>query len=154
MEQFFNKAKAIQDAVKAYQNDPNLSYRAAAIIHGCVAQSVIDHNIDQKIYASDRYAANQKLSPTKEGVLVAYIKKAYSAGYSLGIRHLNEFANELLRMRDFKDTVGRDWYTSFFRRYPEVYIMFSRPIDYRRVNAEDLKRMVCLIFNQLEQLQD
>jgi hypothetical protein len=40
-------------------------------------------------------------------------------------------------MRNFTDTVGKNWYINFIRRYPEMYILFSRFIDYRRINAEN-----------------
>jgi hypothetical protein len=137
MEKFLNKIKSIQDAVEACQYNPNLFYRSATIIYGCAPQSVIDYNTGEKLYISNRYVANQKLSSTEESVLVVYIKKAYNASFPLAIRHLNEFANELLRIRNSTDTISKNWHTSFFRRYPEMYILFSRFIDYRRINIED-----------------
>jgi hypothetical protein len=75
MKKSLNKTKSIQKAVKAYQYDPNLFYRSAVIIYGCAPQSVIDYNIGEKSYTSNRYVANQKLSLTEESVLIVYIEK-------------------------------------------------------------------------------
>jgi hypothetical protein len=142
MEKSFNKIKSIQKTVEAYQYNSNFSYRSATIIYGCASQSVINYNIGEKSYTFNRYVANQKLSPTKENVLIVYIKKAYNAGFPLAIRYLNEIVNEFLRMRNSTDTVSNNWHTSFFRRYSEVYILFSRSIDYRRINAEDFNEYI------------
>jgi hypothetical protein len=106
MKKSLNKAKSIQKAVEIYQYDPNLSYHSAAIMYGYVSQSVIDHNIGEKSYISNRYVANQKLLLTEESVLIVYIKKIYNAGFPLVIRYFNEFANEFLRMRNFTDCQG------------------------------------------------
>ena len=35
------------------------------------------------------------------------------------------------------DTVGVNWHNAFFKRHPEIRSKFSRPIDRRRVDAED-----------------
>jgi hypothetical protein len=123
--------------VEAYQYNLNLSYRSAANIYGCVSQSVIDYNINKKLYISNRYVTNQKLLSIEENVLVVYIKNIYNAGFPLAIRYFNEFANEFLRMRNSTDTVSKNWYINFFKRYPEVYILFFRFIDYRRINIEN-----------------
>jgi hypothetical protein len=77
-------------------------------MYGYVPQSIIDHNIDEKSYTSNRYVVNQKLSLIEESVLVVYIKKAYNAGFPLVIRHFNEFANKLLRMRNSTDTISKN----------------------------------------------
>jgi hypothetical protein len=58
MEKSLNKAKSIQKAVEVYQYDPNFSYRSAVIMYGYAPQFVIDHNIDEKSYISNRYVAN------------------------------------------------------------------------------------------------
>jgi hypothetical protein len=108
MEKFLNKAKSIQKAVEVYQCDPNLFYRSAAIMYGCAPQSVIDYNIGEKSYASNCYVANQKFSLIEKSVLIVYIKKAYNADFPLIIRYLNEFANKLLRMRNFTDTINKN----------------------------------------------
>jgi hypothetical protein len=105
---------------------------------GCASQSVIDYNTGEKSYAPNHYVANQKLSLTKKSVLVVHIKKAHNTDFPLVIRHLNKFANEFLRMRNSTDTVNKNWYTNFFKKkYPEVYILFSRSINYRRINTEN-----------------
>jgi hypothetical protein len=57
-------------------------------MYGCVSQSIIDYNIGEISYVSNRYVANQKLLSIEESVLVVYIKKAYNAGFPLAIRDL------------------------------------------------------------------
>jgi Leu/Phe-tRNA-protein transferase len=108
MEKSLNKAKSIQKAVEAYQYDLNLSYRSATIMYGCASQSVIDYNISEKSYISNRYVANQKLSSTEESALVVHIKKVYNTGFPLIIRYFNEFANEFLRMRNSIDIINKN----------------------------------------------
>jgi Leu/Phe-tRNA-protein transferase len=58
MEKSLNKAKSIQKAVEAYQYNPNLSYRSAAIMCGCAPQSIIDYNTGEKLYTSNGYVTN------------------------------------------------------------------------------------------------
>ena len=53
------------------------------------------------------------------------------------IQHFNDCANELLRMKGVNIIVGYHWYNSFFKRYLEVYSKFSKPINRRRMNAEN-----------------
>jgi hypothetical protein len=125
IEKSLNKAKSIQKAVEIYQYNSNLSYRSATIIYGYAPQSVIDHNTDEKLYTPNRYVTNQKLSLTEESVLIVHIKKTHNTSFPLAIRHLNKFANKLLRMRNSTDTINKNWHTSFFRRYPEIYTLFS-----------------------------
>jgi hypothetical protein len=108
MEKSLNKDKSIQKAVETYQYDSNFSYRSATNIYGCAPQSVIDHNTGEKLYTPNRYVANQKLLLTKESVLIVYIKKAHNTGFPLAIRHLNEFVNKFLRMRNSTDTIDKN----------------------------------------------
>ena len=45
-------------------------------------------------------------------------------------------------MKGVNTTVGYYWYNSFFKRYLEVYLKFSRSIDRRRMNIEDLDNFI------------
>jgi hypothetical protein len=90
----------------------------------------------------DRLKTSQSNTPIEKSVLIVYIKKIYNAGFPLAIRHFNEFANKFLRMRNSIDTINKNWYINFFRRYPKMYTLFSRFIDHRRINAEDLNKYI------------
>jgi hypothetical protein len=87
--------------------------------------------------ASDTFVSNQKLSPVEEAILVEYSVKCYNQGFLLRICNLNDFANKLLRNRDSTERVGVNWHLAFFRRYPEIEIKYSRPIDKQRIRAEN-----------------
>jgi hypothetical protein len=91
MKKSLNKSKAIREAVEAYENDENLSMRAAATLH-------FKNYLDNKTKpAPDQFASYRKLSPIEECVLEQLIFRAYNAGFPLTIRHLNDCANEILR---------------------------------------------------------
>jgi hypothetical protein len=137
MKKSLDKADSIQKAAEAYKIDPNLSLRAAATIHKVAPQSVINYLNAKTKPAPDIFGSYQKLSPIEESVLVEHCVRGYNSGFPLTIRHLNDCANEFLRMKGVNDIVGSHWHTSFFKRHPEIHSKFSPPIDRRRVNAED-----------------
>ena len=45
-------------------------------------------------------------------------------------------------MKGVNITVGYYWHNSFFKRYLEVYLKFSKSINRRRMNAEDLDNFI------------
>jgi acyl-CoA thioesterase len=99
MQKAINKAKAIKEAVLAYQNDSSLSYRRAAKQHGVSAQSGIRYCNNETIPAPDVFITSQKLSPVEEAVLIEYSVECWKQGFPLSIQNLNDFANELLTNR-------------------------------------------------------
>ena len=75
-------------------------------------------------------------------MLVEYVMRGYYLGYLLTILYFNDCANKFLRMKGVSDTVGVYWHNSFFKRHPEIQSKFSRPIDRRRMNAEDSDKFI------------
>jgi hypothetical protein len=70
-------------------------------------------------------------------VLVEYYIRNFKTGFLITIQYLNAYANELLKVRDSDKTVSYYCYNSFFKRYPAIKSKFSRPINRKRMNAED-----------------
>jgi len=80
--------------------------RAVARLYGC-SDKLIANYLNSKIKsAPDCFVFYQKLSPVEEKVLAQYIIRAYNLGFLLTIQHLNDYANELLRMKDVNIIVG------------------------------------------------
>jgi hypothetical protein len=40
-------------------------------------------------------------------------------------------------MRNSIDIIDKNWHISFFKKHSEMYTLFSRSINYRRINTED-----------------
>jgi hypothetical protein len=113
MEKTLNKSKAIREAAEAYEIDENLSMRAAATSHH-VYQTSIKNYLDSKTKpVPDQFAFYQKLSPVDECVLEQHIFRAYNASFPLTVRHLNDCANGISRMRGSIDTVGYYWHLNW-----------------------------------------
>ena len=56
--------------------------------------------------APDYFTSYQKFSLIEESVLVEYIMRGYHSDYLLTIPHLNDYANELLRIKGVSNTVS------------------------------------------------
>ena len=137
MEKSLKKSEQIKKAVEAYNNDAELSYRAAANIHGVSPQSIINHLKGKNQPAPDTFITSQKLTPIEESVLVRHSLRAYESGFPLSIKHLDDCANEILRNRGSNERIGYHWHNSFLKRHPELKPKYSRPIDRQRTKAED-----------------
>jgi hypothetical protein len=106
MEKALKKSERIKNAVKAYKNDPDLSYRSAAAIYKVSFQSIINHIEGKNQLAPDTFITNQKLTPIEESVLMRYCLRAYESGFPLFIEYLNNCANEILRNRSFNERIN------------------------------------------------
>lgn len=137
MENALSKPERIRKAATVYKNDPNLALRDAAKIYDCSPQSILNHLNEKNKPAPNIYAANKRLSPVEECVLVAHIMQAYQSGFSLTIQHLNDFATELLLMKGYTQPIGKNWHLKFFARHAEIKTMFARSMDRQRMKAEN-----------------
>ncbi len=106
MKKALEKSERTRNAVNAYKNDENLYIRQIALLNDINPQLVINYFNDEKKPVPDRHASYQKLTIIKEKVLAQYILRVYESGYRLTIRHLNDYAKELLRNKDVNDTVS------------------------------------------------
>jgi hypothetical protein len=66
------KAESIRKAVEAYETDPTLNMRNAAIIHECLHQSIHNRRKDKNGHAPNIFISQQKIWPVKKSVLVEY----------------------------------------------------------------------------------
>jgi hypothetical protein len=106
MDKAIQKSKAIEKAVLAYNNDPSLSYRRAAVIYNMAPNSVINRYSKKTISTPDIFITNQKFSPVEEAVLIEYSVEYYNQDFLLRISNLRNFANELLKNRGLDKKVG------------------------------------------------
>lgn len=72
---------------------------------------------------------NQKLTETKEQVIVDRIIDLDSRAFPPRLRNVEEMANILLCERDAA-LVGKNWASNFVRRRPELKTRFNHKIDY------------------------
>jgi len=106
MNKALNKSENIQKAAEAYKNDLNLNIRRAVVIHNIAPNSVSNYLNGRTKPAPDYFTSYQKLSSIKESVLVEYIIRGYYSDYLLTIPHLNDCANEFLRMKGISDIIN------------------------------------------------
>ncbi len=106
MNKALNKSENIQKAAEAYKNDPNLNIRRAAAIHNMAPNSVSNYLNSRTKPAPDYFTFYQKLSLIKENILVEHVIRGYYLNYLLTIPHLNDYANELLRMKNISNIIS------------------------------------------------
>ncbi len=106
MKKALNKSEAIQKAIEAYKNNDTLNIRAVARLYGYSDKSIANHLNNKIKPASDYFVSYQKPSPVEEKILTQHIIRAYNSGFLLTIQHLNDYANELLRIKDVNTTIN------------------------------------------------
>ena len=106
MKKALNKSEAIQKTVEAYKNNNTLNIRSAARLYSYNDKSITNHFNNNIKPAPDYFISYQKLSPVKEKILAQHIIRAYNSDFPLTIQHLNNYANELLRIKGVNTTVS------------------------------------------------
>ena len=124
-------------ALKAIQDNKNLSIRAAAKIYR-VSERTLRRRRDGHTTRRDTIPNSKKLTELEEEVIVRYIIELATRSFPPRLRSVEDMANQLLRARDALD-VGKLWAHNFVRRRPELRMRFSRKYDYQRAQCEDPK---------------
>jgi hypothetical protein len=130
-----NKEAQIILALQAYQADPILSLRRAAIVYN-VNFSTLHARHNGITARCDWVPKQRKLSDLEERVIVQYILDLDSRGFPTRYRDVEEMANRLLADRD-ASPVGKRWAHNFVKRQPELKTRLFRKYDYQRAKCED-----------------
>ena len=122
-------------ALRAIQNDPKLSARAAGKIYS------VDHQKLSRRRRSmqprrDILANSRKLTNLEEEVLIQHILDLSAKGFPPRISVVEDMANRLLATRD-QPRVGKHWVSNFINRRPELRTRFQQKYDYQRAKCED-----------------
>jgi len=73
--------------------------RPATRLYSYSDKSIANH-LNNKIKSTpDYFISYQKLSPVEEKILTQHIIRTYNSSFPLTIQHLNNCANELLRIK-------------------------------------------------------
>ncbi|EAQ85728.1 hypothetical protein CHGG_06981 [Chaetomium globosum CBS 148.51] len=98
-----------------------MSVRKAAEEWG-VPPSTIQSRIKKGVRPKGEYEATvlQKLSPTQEKHLAAWITIQEDLGVPVSHRQIRLFADRILQANGSSETVGNGWLPRFFKRHPEV----------------------------------
>jgi hypothetical protein len=124
-------------ALKALENDKNLSIRAAAKIYG-VARKTLERRRAGKPARRDTTPNSKKLTQSEEEAIVQYIIELSARAFPPRLSGVEDMANQLLRVRD-APPVGKLWAHRFVKRQPELRTRYTRRYDYQRAKCEDPK---------------
>jgi hypothetical protein len=131
-----NEARVIL-ALRAIENDPDLSIRAAAKIYN-VPATTIRHRRAGKPARRDTTPNSRRLDDSEEKAIVEYIIELCERAFPPRLRGVEDMANQLLRERD-APPVGKLWAYNFIKRQPRLRTRFARRYDYQRAKCEDPK---------------
>lgn len=125
----------LQQAITAVRNG-SLSVRKAAEEWG-VPASTIQSRIKKGVRPKGEYEATvlQKLSPTQEKHLAAWITVQEDLGVPVSHRQIRLFADRILQANGSSETVGNGWLPRFFKHHPEVKTKKVKRVDYKRIEG-------------------
>jgi hypothetical protein len=129
-------------AIKAIQNDPSLTIRAAAKIYQ-TPFTTLQNRLTGIPSRRDITANSRKLTNSEESAIVQYILDLDSRAFPPRLSEVEDMANLLLAARSTSDAldaslrVGPTWTARFIKRQPQLRTRQNRRIDYQRVQCED-----------------
>jgi hypothetical protein len=130
-----NDESQIVLALRAMQNDPKLSARAAGKIYS-VDHQKLSRRRHSILSRRDISANSRKLTDLEESVLVQHILDLAAKGFPPRVSVVEDMANRLLATRD-QPRVGKHWVSNFINRRPELRTRFQQKYDYQRAKCED-----------------
>ena len=101
-------------ALKAIENDEQLSIRATAILYN-VPEASIRHRRAGRPIRRDLPANSRKLTDLEEETIVQYVIELDVRAFPPRLRGVEDMANQLLRLRD-APPVGKLWAHNFVKR--------------------------------------
>ena len=122
-------------ALKALENDENLSLRAAAKIYNVHHTTLLRRRAGRPA-RRDSPTNSKKLTQSEEGAIVQYILELVSRSFLPRLRGVEDMANQLLHVRD-APPVGKLWAHNFVKRQLELRTRYTRRYDYQRAKCED-----------------
>jgi hypothetical protein len=148
------KGERIELAVAACSRENGPSARKAAKVYD-VAPSTITRRLNHSVQsATSVHQSRQRLSPTEEQVVIQKAIHYYESGLPLGIRHLHEFANEILTRKDpDAPEIGQNWHKKLLARNPLLERVLSRPPDRVRTTVVTRKNTLEGFFKLYSELR-
>ena len=101
-------------ALKALQDDKELSLRAAAKLYN-VLVSTLGYRRTSRTIRRDLLANSRKLTDLEEKTIVQYVIELYERAFPPRLCGVEDMANQLLRERD-APPVGKLWAHNFVKR--------------------------------------
>jgi helix-turn-helix, Psq domain len=101
-------------ALKAMENDPELSLRGAATIYNVPRTTLSDRRAG-KPARRDTAVNSRKLTDLEEKTIIQYIIELYARAFHPRLCYVEDMANRLLRERD-APPVGIRWAHNFVKR--------------------------------------
>ncbi|ERF77080.1 hypothetical protein EPUS_06298 [Endocarpon pusillum Z07020] len=122
------KGERIELAIAECQKENGISARKAAKKYN-VAPSTVTRRLNHSVQsASVAHQSRQRLTPQEEKLIIRKALQHYESGLPLGIRHLHEFANEILCSKDTEaPEIGHNWHRRMLARNPSIKRILSRP---------------------------
>ncbi len=122
------KAERIELAIAECQKANGISARKAANKYN-IAPSTVTRRLNHSVQpATIAHQSRQRLTPQEEKLIIRKALQHYESGLPLGIRHLHEFANEILCSRDTEaPEIGHNWHRRMLARNPSIKRILSRP---------------------------
>ena len=124
-------------AVKAYQENPKLGYRAIARSYR-VAESTLRSRSKGILPRSEMQPPMQKLTKLEEEVILQRVLDLDARGLAPRVDGVTNMANFILESQG-KERVGKNWAARYIARQPELSTRFNRVYDYQRALCEDPK---------------
>ncbi len=124
-------------ALKALQNNKNLSLREAAKIYN-VSRTTLTQQRNGRTARRDLPANSRQLTDSEERAIIQYILELDTRAFPPRLCGVEDMANQLLRVRD-APPVGQLWAHRFVKCQPELRTRYSRRYDYQRAKCEDPK---------------
>jgi hypothetical protein len=126
-----------KEALKAYNEDPLLTYRGADQAFGVPKSTLHDRNHQKHQPRADFLASQQLLTPVEEAFLKRNILRADEAGFPLDYKWLRTVVTDILISKGVTEPLGVNWQYKFLNRHPEVKSAFARSMDRSRIQAQD-----------------
>jgi transposase len=136
------KDERVKRAVLECSQEDGLSARKAAKIYQ-IAPSTINRQLNEQIDSRRAVSQSQQLlTPVEEDTIVKWAIQYYKRGLPLGIRHLRQFATELLLRKQRQSgtngsvtRIGVQWHQRLLSRNPEIKRVVARSLDRARAAA-------------------
>lgn len=122
------RADRITLAVDACTKQNGMSARHAARFYDVAPSTVSRRRNHAVLPAAVVHQSRQKLSPAEEQLVIRRAFQHYESGLPIGIKHLHQFANEILMRNDPQSAeIGRNWHRKLLARNPTIARILSRP---------------------------
>jgi hypothetical protein len=125
----------IQNALRAIQQDANLSIKRAAQLYN-VPRTTLSNRRAGTPSRRDYTPKTMSLTLREEEAIVQYILDLGARGFPPQLAAVKDMADSLRAERGQK-LVGRNWAANFVKRKPELQVKFNRKYDYKRALCED-----------------